>query len=207
MSLPRGSRPSTDAQPDAPEPVPRPNADPIAPRGRQMESLPKGPTTMGIAMISALASALATAFAGVALILNTLQFRRVDKSLRGNTHQLLQQQLMEYHKLLIEHSEIEYLYTKTTPPGDRTKRIARNILGTLIENIWLQRGLGLVDDDYMRAIDTWIIDIVREHPEMESMTTSDRYPAGLRNYILNLLATAPLPANPSVPPQSSGSPA
>ncbi len=133
-------------------------------------------------------SAIGTILAAIALILNVFQFRRLEMSIRGNTYQQLTGYAVELKKMLLEHPELEYLYTKNVDGKKRKQLIFERFIGNYLDNVWYQKKYGLVDDELWNSYDELIKEIVQEHPEILELILQPNFSKSFREHVTQMLS-------------------
>ena len=140
---------------------------------------------MTLDTIANISSALGIIIASIALILNFLQFRRLEKSIKGNTYQQLAQYALKIKEILLEHPDIQYLYTMA---GDekRSQEIFNRLIGNYLEDMWFQRKYGLIDEEMWKAYDELVRQIVASHPRIVTHMLQPNFASSLREYIQSI---------------------
>lgn len=134
-------------------------------------------------------TALGSLVAGIALILNIAQFKSLENSIRGNTYQQLTGIAIELKKILLEHPELEYLYTKNTDPEERNQIILLRLIGNYLDNAWYQKKYGLVDKELWVSYDELIKELLREHPEIKELILQKNFSKSFRDYINSITSS------------------
>lgn len=137
---------------------------------------------MSIELITSLTAAIGTILAGVALILNVIQLRKFEISIRGNTYQQLAMVAIEIKKLLLQYPDLEYLYTKTAGEK-RNQFIFERLIGNYLDNALYQKKHGLIDDEAWVGFDILIRELVKEHPDMLELVLQPNFSKDFREYI------------------------
>lgn len=132
--------------------------------------------------ITNFATAIGLIVAAIALILNFFQFRRIEMSIKGNTYQQLAQFALELKRILIENPEISYVYTQNNNEL-RKQEIFDNLIGNYLEDIWLQRKYGLIDEEMWLAYDGLTRELIANHPNVAKLMGESNYVGSLREYI------------------------
>jgi len=131
-------------------------------------------------------TALGTIFAAIALLLNIVQFRRLEHSIRGNTYQQLTGNAFELKKILLEYPDLDYLYTKKASPESRNQLIFERLIGNYLDNAWYQKKYGLMDNELWTSYDELIKVLIHEHPEMLNLITQKNFSKSFRDHISKL---------------------
>lgn len=134
-------------------------------------------------------TALGSLVAGIALILNIAQFKSLENSIRGNTYQQLTGIAIELKRILLEHPELEYLYTKKTDPEERNQIILLRLIGNYLDNAWYQKKYGLVDKELWGSYDELIKELLREHPEIKELILQKNFSKSFRDYINSITSS------------------
>jgi hypothetical protein len=142
---------------------------------------------MTIDTVANLAAAIGVMLAAIALILNLLQFRRLEMSVRGNTYQQLALYAAEIKKLLLEYPELEYLYTKGSGEK-RNQYIFERLIGNYLDDAWYQRRHGLIDQELWDTYDQLILALINEHPSIVDLILQPNFSKGFRDHVTQMLA-------------------
>lgn len=134
-------------------------------------------------------SSFGTVVAGVALLLTYMQFRRLDKSIKGNTYQLLADQIIQILKLLLEYPHLMYLdlTNPKTSRSDREQAIFDRLLANYLDNAWGQIKLGLLDTEIAEANRNFIAMVVKANPRIASQMMQPNFEKSLRDYVAKLV--------------------
>ena len=130
----------------------------------------------------------AVAFAATAaLALNALQFRRLERSLRGAAYQQLAGSAFDIKKILLEHEELEYLASSSS--GNRQQEIFESLLRNYIESFWTQNQDGLLDAEVWTAFEGLLYLYASQHRSViQGLVGGRNYAPSLRDYANQLLA-------------------
>jgi len=143
---------------------------------------------LNLTTVASLAAAVGTFLAAIALILNVRQSRQLEQSIRGNTYQQLANYALELYKILLETPALSYLDLPSDSKEGREQILFDRLLGNYLENIWLQRRYGLVDEELAAAYDGLLRKVLLHHPKVQHEMSGDNYVQSLRKYIATLEA-------------------
>lgn len=144
---------------------------------------------MDLNLIASIAASVGTLVAGVALFLNYRQLRGLDRSVRGNTYQQLASFALGFHCLLLEHPELNYLYTADAPDEKaRNQRILDRIVANYLENMWFQCQLGLLGNELDETFVELLRHVLAEHPGVAEHMTKPNFARGLRTRVQDELS-------------------
>jgi hypothetical protein len=140
---------------------------------------------MGIQAVLSLISSLGTIVAALALFMTYVQFRRLDRSIKGNTYQMLSDQAIDLLKLPLQYPQLGYLRLADAGEDDRSRQQAvfDRLWANYLDNVWGQMQLGLMSSDLYATYMSLIEQLVVQHPGIAEQMTSPNFTESLRLHV------------------------
>jgi hypothetical protein len=122
---------------------------------------------MNIQLVIGALGALGTVVAGVALALTYVQVRRLDRSIKGNTYQLLSDQALSLLALSIEYPDLRYMQfgPSENDRAEHRQAVYERMWANYIDNVWGQMNLGLISAELRATYLALIEQFLRLIPE------------------------------------------